>query len=163
LSGDRIRLTWISDDEAGLWAFVEVVNAVTPEATTSLADLRWADATYPGGARLLAFFEGRPSGATSVGRIYMYDATYEPLLFAPGSSTLAWHDMTAVRPAWRSRGVATALKRATIAWAIAHGLETLATCNDEANAPMRAVNARLGYRPMPDVLTVRGPLAPVET
>lgn len=49
MSGDRIRLTRISDDEAGLRAFVEIVNAVTPEAPTSLADLRWADATYPGG------------------------------------------------------------------------------------------------------------------
>ncbi len=317
MSGDRIRVTRISDDEAGLRAFVEIVNAVTPEAPTSLADIRWADATYPGGVRFLAFLEGRPSGVASVGRIYMYDATYErfwfgvhvlpevrrrglgtalwaaasevareagktglqthlsevqangiaflghrgfeviertksvaldlrglspdpvepppgialtslaarpdlepglhavaleafpdiphhdepiavgtlteflardvrregiphaalaialdatndelvgwaSLLFAPGSSTLAWHDMTAVRPAWRSRGVATALKRVTIAWAIAHGLETLETGNDESNAPMRAVNARLGYRPIPDVLTVRGPLAPVE-
>jgi len=82
------------------------------------------------------------------------------LMLAPGSTTLAWHDMTAVRPAWRGRGVATALKRATIAWAVAHGLETLDTGNDEANGPMRAVNARLGYRAQPDMLTVRGPLAP---
>lgn len=317
MSGDRIRLTRIADDEADLRTFVEIVNAVMPRQPTSLGDLQWADATYPGGVRFLAFFEGRPSGAASVGRIYMYDAAFErfwwdvhvlpevrrrglgtalwaaasevaraagktgfqtdvyesqadgvafllrrgfevvertkwvaldlrgrapepvqpppgitlttlaarpdleaglhavaleaypdiphrdepivvgtlaeflardirregipsdglaialdatndevvgwaSLLFAPGSSTLAWHDMTAVRPAWRGRGVATALKRATIAWAIAHGLETLETGNDEANAPMRAVNARLGYRTMPDVLTMRGPLAPVE-
>lgn len=84
------------------------------------------------------------------------------LMLSPGSTTLAWHDMTAVRRAWRGRGVATALKRATIAWAIEHGLEALETGNDETNAPMRAVNARLGYRPLPDMLTVRGPLAPGE-
>jgi mycothiol synthase len=82
------------------------------------------------------------------------------LMRAPGSTTMAWHDMTAVRPAWRGRGIATALKRATIAWAVTHGLETLDTGNDEDNGPMRAVNARLGYRPQPDMLTVRGPLAP---
>ena len=68
--------------------------------------------------------------------------------------------MTAVRPAWRRRGIATAIKRATIAWAIDHGLEALETGNDETNAPMRAVNARLGYRPLPDVVGYRGPLAP---
>jgi RimJ/RimL family protein N-acetyltransferase len=56
--------------------------------------------------------------------------------------------------------VATALKRATIAWAVEHGLEALETGNDEDNLPMRAVNARLGYTPMPDLLTLRGPLSP---
>jgi RimJ/RimL family protein N-acetyltransferase len=68
--------------------------------------------------------------------------------------------MTAVGRRWRGRGVATALKRATIAWAIEHGLKILETGNDEDNGAMRAVNARLGYRPIPDMLTMRGPLAP---
>ena len=66
--------------------------------------------------------------------------------------------MTAVVRAWRGRGLATALKRATIGWAIDHGLDVLQTGNDIDNAPMRAVNARLGYRPTPDLLTMRGPL-----
>ena len=34
----------------------------------------------------------------------------------------------------------------------------LRTGNDVDNAPMRAVNARLGYEPMPDLLTMRGPV-----
>lgn len=302
-------------DEPSLRAYADIVNAVTPESPTSLDEMRWADATYPGGVRFLASLGGRQAGAASVGRIYMYDAAYErywfnahvlpnarrrglgtalwtatsavasragktglqtdvfesqadgvaflqhrgfevvermkavrldlrglrpqpaapppgivlttlaerpdleaglhqvaleaypdipsvdepvvvglleeflardihragmspdaiaiavdettgtvvgwaSLMFAPGSRTVAYHDMTAVRPAWRGRGIATALKRATIAWAISHDLETLETGNDESNAPMRAVNARLGYRPMPDLLTLRGPLAP---
>lgn len=86
-------------------------------------------------------------------------AGYASLLFAPGSSSTAYHDMTAVMPRWRGRGLATALKRATIRWAVEHGLEWLETGNDEHNAPMRAVNARLGYKPTPDLLGVRGPLA----
>ena len=77
-------------------------------------------------------------------------------MFAPGDA-VAWHEMTAVRPARRGRGLATTLKRATIAWAIGHGLEALETGNDEANAPMRAVNARLGYHPLPDVIGLQGP------
>ena len=85
---------------------------------------------------------------------------YASLLLAPGSTTVAWHGMTAVRPAYRGRGIATALKRATIAWAIDHGLEALETINDVHNAPMRAVNAALGYAPMPDIVGLKGPLAP---
>ena len=86
-------------------------------------------------------------------------AGWASLMFLPGSSTAAWHDMTAVGRRWRGRGLATALKRATIAWGIANGLELLETGNDDDNAPMRAVNQKLGYRPIPDMLTFRGPLA----
>ena len=81
-------------------------------------------------------------------------------MFVPGSTTMAWHDMTATGRRWRGRGVATALKLATIAWAIEHGLEILETGNDPENGPMRAVNIKLGYQPIPDMLTMRGPLAP---
>ena len=83
-------------------------------------------------------------------------AGYASLLFLVGSTDQAVHDMTAVRHAWRGRGLATAMKRATIAWAIDHGLRALETGNDEANAAMRAVNARLGYRRKPDEVTLRG-------
>jgi hypothetical protein len=37
-------------------------------------------------------------------------------------------------------------------------LTALVTGNDEDNAPMRAVNARLGYQPLPDEVFLRGPL-----
>lgn len=303
------------DDAAGRRAFVELVNAVTPESPTTPEELAWADATYPGGARFLVVERGRSVGCASVGRIYMYEpgfdhfwfrvqvlpdarrrghgtrlwracsavaraagkvglqtdvserhadgvaflehhgfeaiermkmvqldlrglpppavdvpagfaittlaarpdlergvhaiavetypdipsadepvaagtfeafvardvrrdgippdglmiavdtatgevAGWASLLFVPGSSTMAWHDMTAVGHRWRGRGLATALKRATIGWAIANGLEVLETGNDDENAAMRAVNAKLGYRPIPDQLAFRGPLAP---
>ena len=302
-------------DDAGLRAYVDIVNAVTPESPTSLEDIAWSDATYPGGSRFLGSLDGRPVAAASVGRIYMYEATFErywfgmqvrpearrrglgallwsacsevarddgktgfqtdlsesqpdgmaflehrgfatverakmvqldlrgmsppvvvmpagfslttlaarpdleagvhavaieayqdiptidelvavgpleefiardvrrdsippgafaiavddatgevagwaSLMFVPGSTTMAWHDMTATGRRWRGRGVATALKLATIAWAIENGLEILETGNDPENGPMRAVNIKLGYLPIPDLLTMRGPLAP---
>ncbi len=302
-------------DDAGLRDFVAIVNAVTPEWPTSVEDQAWSDATYPGGTRFLGFLDGRPVAAASVGRIYMYEPTFErywfgmqvlpearrrglgtglwtacsraasvagktglqtdvseqqedgvaflehrgfeavermkmvqldlrgmtppdvvapagfslttlaarpelergvhavaveayqdiptidelvavgpleefiardvrrdsippdgfaiavdeatgevagwaSLMIVPGSPTMAWHDMTAVGRRWRGRGVATALKRATIAWAVEHGLETLETGNDPENGPMRAVNIKLGYLPIPDMLTMRGPFAP---
>ena len=85
---------------------------------------------------------------------------YACLVFDAGSTSVALHDMTAVRRAYRGRGIATTLKLATVAWAIDNGLEALVTGNDESNAPMRAVNARLGYRPIPDLIGLHGPLAP---
>ena len=87
-------------------------------------------------------------------------AGYANVVFQPGSTSLALHDMTAVRPAWRGRGLARALKAGTIRWAMERGLEALETGNDETNAPMRAVNARLGYLPLPDTIGLHGPLAP---
>jgi mycothiol synthase len=71
----------------------------------------------------------------------------------------AEHLLTAVRREWRGRGIATALKRAQIAWAAAAGLERLVTSNDAPNAPMRAVNEKLGYRSRPAVIQVSGPAA----
>ena len=83
---------------------------------------------------------------------------FASLIFVPGSTTVAYHDMTAVLRAYRGRGIATALKRAVIAWAVTNDLEALETGNDEMNAPMRAVNAALGYRPIPDQIGLHGPL-----
>ena len=45
-----------------------------------------------------------------------------------------------------------------IGWAMADGLEALESGNDFDNAPMRAVNARLGYEPQPDHVILRGSL-----
>jgi GNAT superfamily N-acetyltransferase len=298
-------------DDADFGTIAGIVNRVSPEEPTSVAEMRWADETYPGGARLLAELDGTPVGASTVGRIYMYppefdaywgtldvlpetrrqgvgsallnavsevarkagkshlhipaaesrpdgiaflehrgftefertkavrldlsgvtpptprppdgvvittlaerpdlvpgvhevaletfadipgdepmapgdlaefrardvdrpaiapwgfaiavDAEdrvvgYASLILVPGSERIAWHDMTAVRRSWRGRGLAMALKATTIGAAIEHGLTALETGNDVDNDAMRALNARLGYRAQPDLLTMRGPL-----
>lgn len=59
----------------------------------------------------------------------------------------AGHSVTVVRSDWRRRGVATALKQETIAWASARGLRELYTWTQDVNAGMRRVNERLGYVP----------------
>lgn len=82
---------------------------------------------------------------------------YSNLMLVAGTPGLAWHGMTAVRRGWRGRGIAGAMKRATIGWAIANGLTALETANDVDNEPMRAVNRRLGYLPMPDEVFFQGP------
>ena len=72
----------------------------------------------------------------------------------------AMHQMTCVKRAWRGRGVASALKRAQIAWAKANGFERLETENEERNLAMRRVNEKLGYRSAPGVIFVERRLAP---
>ena len=71
-----------------------------------------------------------------------------------------YHGFTAVKRAWRRRGVATALKRAQIAAATDLGLKRLATGSEERNLPMRTLNAKLGYEPDPElsVVVLRGPV-----
>ena len=143
----------------------ELVAGIHAVAVETFEDIPWTD--EPMAAGDLAEFRARdvdrpgiPPGAFMVALDTGTDEVvgYASLMFVPGSTTVAWHDMTAVRRAWRGRGIATALKRATIAWAIDHGLEALETGNDEGNAGMRAVNARLGYQPLPDEIFFRGPL-----
>ena len=133
-------------------AFPDIPSNDAPVAALTLEEFRARDvdrADVPAGAFAVVV-------DTATGEA----AGYANLRFAPGSTTLAWHDMTAVRRAYRGRGIALALQQATIAWAIANGVRALETGNDEHNAPMRAVNARLGYRPIPDSVGLQGPLAP---
>jgi mycothiol synthase len=133
-----------------LEAFDDIPGGDTPMAAGDLAEFRARDVDRP----------GIPADAFMIAVDQASDEAvgYASLMFRPGSTTVAWHDMTAVRRTWRGRGIATALKLATIDWAIRNGLSALETGNDEDNAGMRAVNARLGYRPLPDELTMRGPL-----
>jgi mycothiol synthase len=132
-------------------AFPDIPHADEPMQAGSFDEFRKRDVERP----------GMPSEAfyvaldTATGEV----VGYASLMRIPGRPDAAWHDMTAVAPAHRGRGIATALKRATIAWAMDAGMRVLETGNDVENAPMRAVNAALGYRPIPDEIGLRGPLA----
>ncbi|RLP91790.1 GNAT family N-acetyltransferase [Micromonospora sp. BL4] len=57
-----------------------------------------------------------------------------------------WSDYTGTIPAYRGRGLARLAKTAALHRAAAGGVRVAYTSNDEANAPMLAINARLGYR-----------------
>jgi GNAT superfamily N-acetyltransferase len=61
-------------------------------------------------------------------------------------ATNAEHGMTAVKRAWRRRGIAQSLKRSQIAWAKENGVERLIAENDEQNVAMRHINEALGYQ-----------------
>ncbi|MFL5684235.1 MAG: GNAT family N-acetyltransferase, partial [Chloroflexota bacterium] len=132
-------------------AFADIPGGDTPMATGDPAEFRAREIDRPnipheGFILAQAADTGRVVGYASMIRI------------AGAARRTAWHDMTAVARDHRGRGIANALKRATIRWAIADGVEVLEAGNDTDNLAMRAVNARAGYQPLPDHLTMRGPL-----
>jgi mycothiol synthase len=75
----------------------------------------------------------------------------------------ALHSFTGIARSARGRGVASAIKRAQIAWAKKQSLRTLRTANETRLAGMLALNLRHGYRPLYEEIVLRGPAAPVES
>ena len=68
-------------------------------------------------------------------------------------SNIAWTFLTVILPEYRGLGIAFALKLRTIDAAIARGSPLILTENHEDNAPMRAINKKLGF--VPDAQEVR--------
>jgi len=83
---------------------------------------------------------------------------YAKLVLSNARPGVIIHDMTGVLRSWRGRGIASALKRAEIAWAIESGATHLETSNEERNAPIQSLNVKHGYRRQPGQITVRGPI-----
>jgi GNAT superfamily N-acetyltransferase len=69
----------------------------------------------------------------------------------------AWTTMTGCRSEHRGRGLATLAKAHTLRALAAAGVTRCSTGNDESNAAMLAVNARLGYRPSASMWSARRP------
>lgn len=67
------------------------------------------------------------------------------LLLADEESRRSANMFTGTLGAYRGRGLALAVKLGSIRWAAEHGIESMVTTNDETNAPMLAINRRLGY------------------
>jgi mycothiol synthase len=66
--------------------------------------------------------------------------------------------LTVVRRSWRRRGLATALKRAELAWAAANGIREIVTWTQRGNEAMRTANERLGYVYGSVIVSVRASL-----
>ena len=66
--------------------------------------------------------------------------------------------LTAVRRAWRRRGIATTLKRAVLRAAAEAGFREIVTWTQGGNEAMIALNESLGFRVRSGSITLRGPL-----
>jgi GNAT superfamily N-acetyltransferase len=86
-------------------------------------------------------------------------AGYAKLSLSSSDSSIAFHDMTGVLRAFRGRGIASALKRAEIAWAKREGYTSLETNNEVRNEPIRRLNEQHGYTVRPGVVVLREALA----
>lgn len=81
---------------------------------------------------------------------------YARLLAFAGTPHRLENGLTAVRHSHRRRGIATALKRAQIAWAAEHGYTEIVTSTVDGNDAMRGVNRKLGYRLLREEIVVEG-------
>ena len=97
------------------------------------AELVLAYPLFTADGSFVAYVEGEPAAVS--------------LLVADPESGRAANWFTGTRRPYRGRGLGTAVKLASIAWAREHGIVELVTDNDETNAPMLAINRRLGFRP----------------
>jgi len=66
--------------------------------------------------------------------------------------------LTAVSRDWRNHGIAAHLKRLTLHWAAANGLQELYTWTQAGNLPMLRLNQQLGYVTATTSITVARPL-----
>ncbi len=66
--------------------------------------------------------------------------------------------LTAVRRDWRGQGIASHLKRRTLEWAAANGLEELYTWTQAGNSSMLQLNTHLGYVTRQQSVTLTRPL-----
>jgi len=108
-------------------------DMATPMPVTVSLDV-WLEeeATLPGGSFVAL------AGDAIVG--------YSGLCSTLEDDTTAEDGLTVVRREWRRKGLASALKRAELAWAARNGIRRVVTWTQQGNEGMRAVNERLGFR-----------------
>lgn len=96
-------------------------------------DDTWSDPDLDTDLSTVAVVDGKP-------------VSFSMLMVDPGTGR-AVSGFATTLPEYRGRGLAGLCKRRTLAKAAEHGITHAMTYNDETNAPMLAINRRLGYRP----------------
>jgi GNAT superfamily N-acetyltransferase len=74
----------------------------------------------------------------------------------------AYNATTGVIRAYRGRKIAQALKALAACYARQHGAREIGTDNDSLNAPMLAVNRKLGYQPQSGKYLLVSWLGPID-
>jgi GNAT superfamily N-acetyltransferase len=137
---DLLPFSAFADDPRQVWRLDVETSADIP-LDQPIEDVRYDEWlamywSFPGvdhGLSLVAVVDGEP-------------AAFTMLRVDPESGRAETH-MTGTLRAFRGRGLALLVKQHSLAAAAARGVELALTENDETNAPMLAVNTRLGYRP----------------
>lgn len=126
-------------DPEPVWALdVEVSQDIPNEEFDAVSLDEWSKAFWRSpmvddDASLAAFVDGELVAMT--------------MIRVDQDSGRAKNSLAGTRRAFRGRGIATALKSQSLARAAELGATIVLTDNEELNAPMLAVNAKLGYRP----------------
>ena len=123
------------------------IPGLDAETTPSFDDWRAQELDRPGRRHDLSFVAFTPHEVVGSAALMVLPAG-------------GFHGLTAVARTWRRRGLARALKQSQIVAAKAAGLRKLYTESEERNEPMRRLNESLGFRPIPGMVVMRGPLAP---
>src|SRR5262249_13762954 len=99
----------------------------------------WANPLLDRDASIVAIVEGTPATVTSI----LVDRDRGP----------ATNNGTGTLPEYRGRGLAMLAKRASLVHAAQLGVTAVYTGNDATNAPMQAINRKLGYTPCSSILS----------
>jgi mycothiol synthase len=118
--------------------------ATSSPVTISLDDWLRDEATLPAGSFVAL------AGDEVVG--------FSGLLRLGDDGRVAEDGLTVVGRSWRRHGLATALKRAELAWAAENGIREIVTWTQRGNEGMRGVNERLGYVLRSEIVNVQVPL-----
>lgn len=107
-------------------------------------------------------FFRHPSLAHEASMVVLIDGTAAAttMLHIDQSSGRGMNNGTGTLPEFRGRGLATIAKQASLARAAELGCTVVYTGNDAKNAPMLAINRKLGYRPCTTELAWKKTLAP---
>jgi GNAT superfamily N-acetyltransferase len=139
---ERPELWHQAYDPLGVQAFEDMALDKPMLVSMEQWDRDWLE--WPAGT-FLALADGQIVGTAGLQR----DAD------VPGRAENA---LTAVLRGWRGRGIARALKQATLAFAADNGIREVYTWTQQGNADMRRLNERLGYREGAVSVAVRRPL-----
>ncbi len=99
----------------------------------------WANPLLDHDASMVAIVDGTPAAVTSI--------------LVDRESGRATNNGTGTLPEYRGRGLAMLAKRASLTRAAELGVTAVYTGNDVTNAPMQAINRKLGYTPCSTMLS----------
>jgi len=139
---DRPELWAAAYDTVALQALADMAFDKAPEVPREQWETLWL--TDPQ-ATFVAVANGEPVGCAG-------------LQLDTDDPERAENALTAVRRDWRGRGVASALKRATLAWASANEIREVYTWTQRRNDDMRRLNTHLGYVTRTESISVQGQL-----